>query len=114
VVPQARFRYPLLDGRRLVPYIFGGLGVSYAEFNDRKGVHAEVRGTDLGLAVAIGGGLEYFLTQNIALGVETKYLLTRGHKLRDERGTQATRVDAFLVAVGLRVYFGSLSWLASR
>ena len=113
VMPQARFRYPVLDGR-LVPYVLAGVGASYAEFNDRKGVRSKVHGTDFGIAAAIGGGFEYFLTQNIALGMETKYLLTRGHQLRDERGSHETHVDAFLAALGLRVYFGSLSWLVSR
>jgi opacity protein-like surface antigen len=113
VVPQARLRYPLLDGR-LVPYALGGVGASYAEYNDRKGVRVHVNGSDVGLAVAVGAGLEHFVTGNIAVGVETKYVMSRGHELEFELDGRrhGVGVDALLATAGVRIYFGALPMAA--
>ena len=35
LMPQVRLRYPLFRGR-LVPYVIGGAGVAFTDFNDRK------------------------------------------------------------------------------
>ena len=35
VMPQIRLRYPFL-GDKLVPYIVGGGGIAFTDFNDRK------------------------------------------------------------------------------
>src|SRR5687768_16540979 len=35
IVPQVRFRYPVLDGR-MTPYLIAGVGAALTEFNDRK------------------------------------------------------------------------------
>ncbi len=109
VVPQIRFRYPMLGGR-FVPYLLGGVGVSYAEFNDRKphGLTARVHGTDYGVALATGVGLEYFITNNIALGLETRYHTSRAHQLLLADRTHNVHVDAVLITAGVRIYLGSL------
>jgi len=107
ILPQARFRYPLLDGR-LVPYLLAGLGGASGETNDRKpkGVGVEVRGADgIGLAATIGGGVEYLVTRNVALGVEAKYLYTRGLTLRLAGGTaHEANLGTVFASLGLRVY----------
>jgi hypothetical protein len=109
VVPQIRLRYPMLGGR-VVPYLLGGVGISYAEFNDRKphGLHARVDGTDYGIALATGVGLEYFVTNNIALGLETRYQTSQGHQLRLADRTHNVHVDAVLITAGVRIYLGTL------
>lgn len=107
VVPQARFRYPLLDGR-LVPYLLAGVGGASGEINDRKpkGEGVAIRGAGgIGLAVTFGGGLEYLVTRNVALGVETKYLYTRGLTLKLAGGTtHEANLGTIFVSLGLRVY----------
>ena len=106
VVPQVRLRYPM--AARLVPYAFGGLGVSYAEFNDRKRLAAHAEGSGFGLALAVGAGLEHLITDNIALGLEAKYVMSRGHELRLEGRAYDVNVDAFLIAAGVRIYLWPL------
>ncbi len=107
VVPQARLRYPLLDGR-LVPYLVAGVGAALGELNDPKpkGVVAEFRETSgLGLAVTVGGGLEYLVTRNVAVGLEAKYLHTRGLALKFADGTtHGANLRPVLLSLGLRVY----------
>jgi opacity protein-like surface antigen len=109
VVPQVRLRYPLLDGR-LVPYLLAGVGGASGEINDRKpkGVVAEFQGAGglgLGLAVTVGGGLEYLVTRNVAVGLEAKYLYTRGLTLKLAGGrTHEANLSPVLISLGLRVY----------
>jgi opacity protein-like surface antigen len=106
VVPQARLRYPLLEGR-LVPYLLAGVGLASAEVNDRKpkGAGVQIQASDFGLAVTVGGGLEYLLTRNIAVGLETKYLYTHGLTLKLAGGaTHEANLGPVFVSLGLRVY----------
>src|SRR5262245_6689985 len=75
IAPQFRVRYPLFD-RRLVPYALAGVGVALGQFNDRK-PSAFGLSVDADAVVPIGvvgGGIEYFFADNIALGVEGKYI----------------------------------------
>jgi opacity protein-like surface antigen len=107
IVPQARLRYPLIDGR-LVPYLLAGVGGAIGELNDPKPKGAEVRpqgSSGLGLAVAVGGGLEYLVTRNVAVGLEAKYLYTRGITLKLPGGqTHEANLSPVLLSLGLRVY----------
>lgn len=107
VVPQIRGRAPVLDGR-LVAYLLAGVGVSYAEFNDRKppGFITGVSGRDFGIALATGLGLEYFVTDRVAFGVEAKYQAMRGHELEVGRDTRSVDLDVVIAAVAARIYFG--------
>jgi opacity protein-like surface antigen len=112
VIPQLRVRYPILDGR-LVPYAIGGLGLSYAERNDRKqpATGLDIETSRYGLAASVGAGVEYFVASNIALGLETRYLTSRGHTVQIGAGREsAGHYDAVAVALTLRVFlarFGS-------
>src|SRR5262245_55674857 len=69
-VPQARLRYPVWEDR-LVPYLIGGVGVAFTDFNDRKPrgygllIHDQ---TATVVAGTLGAGIEYFVADNIALG----------------------------------------------
>ena len=111
VVPQLRARYPVLADR-LVPYAVAGLGLSYAEFNDRKppGLQAGLRGTSYGAVAAVGAGLEWFVSSTLAIGVETRYHHFTGHTLRLGGESVTARPHAVLTTVGLRIYLGWPPW----
>lgn len=106
LLPQARLRYPLLDGR-LTPYIVGGVGAGRAEFNDRKphGVGLEVQAQDWGLVGAVGVGLEYFVANNVAFGLEGKYIISRDHEIRINGQGGSANLDSFILALSLRLLF---------
>jgi len=106
VMPEVRGRYPLLDDR-VVPYALAAMGVSYAETHDIKppGVDLDVRASNFSPAGAVGVGVDYFLVRNIALGLETKYLIVRGHHVTVQAQTRHVVLDSFVGSLGLRVYF---------
>lgn len=109
VLPQARLRYPLLSGA-LVTYLIGGVGVAFGESNDEKprGATVSVGADSLGVAATVGAGVEYFVTRNVALNVETRYLFSRGHSIRVDGVDHKGAVDAMLVSLGLRAYLYDL------
>ncbi len=108
VVPQLRVRYPLLGGR-LTPYALGGVGVGVNEFNDEKepvfDFDLDVGGESVAVVATLGTGIEYSVADNIAIGLETKYLLSRGHEIRLSGREGTANLDSFLFAVGLRIFF---------
>ena len=79
-IPHARFRYPIAGGR-LVPYVLGGVGLSTVKTNDTKspGKTVDVDVDGYGIGAALGAGVEYFVANNIAAGLEARYLTARGH-----------------------------------
>jgi opacity protein-like surface antigen len=105
-VPQLRVRYPFAGGR-LVPYAIGGVGIGHVEINDRKpnGENLSLHANDNSYAATVGGGVEYFVTSNIAAGVESKYSYTGGHTITINGHSQTASAQAVLVSFGLRVYF---------
>jgi opacity protein-like surface antigen len=107
VVPQVRFRYPVLDAR-LVPYALAGVGVAASEVNDRKpqGVRVEIRGSDgIGLAATVGVGLEFLVTRHVAIGAEAKYLFTSGMTLKLAGGEKHDAdLNPVFLSLGLRIY----------
>jgi opacity protein-like surface antigen len=109
LVPEVRLRYPLFDGR-LTPYVIGGAGLAISQFNDRK-----PRG--FGLAVdadrtvavgAIGGGLEYFIADNLAVGIEVKYLFSGGQSIEIDGVRHANDIDSLLTFLTLRLFYPEL------
>jgi opacity protein-like surface antigen len=105
-VPQVRLRYPLLDGR-LTPYVIGGVGVALTEFNDRKrpgfGVSVDMPASTV--VGTIGAGLEYFVADNVAAGVEIKYLIAGDQTVRINGVRRSEDLDSLYSAVGLRLFF---------
>lgn len=106
LVPQVRLRYPFLDGR-LTPYVIGGVGVALTEFNDRKrpgfGVSVDMPASTV--VGTIGAGLEYFVTDNVAAGVEIKYLIAGDQTVRINGVPRSEDLDSLYAAVGLRLFF---------
>jgi len=91
IVPHLRVRYPLGNGPA-VPYLIGGVGLGWAEFNDRKAPRKdlEIEGESVGLAAAVGAGVEYVVASNIAMGVEARYVTSRGHTFEVRPGPSTT------------------------
>jgi opacity protein-like surface antigen len=106
LVPQVRLRYPFLDGR-LTPYVVGGVGVALTEFNDRKepgfGVSVDMPASTV--VGAIGAGLEYFVADNVAAGVEVKYLIAGDQTVRINGVRRSEDLSSVYSAVGLRLFF---------
>lgn len=105
LVPQLRWRAALTPGLELAG--LAGLGLSFAEFNDTRppGEPLSIKGRDLGLAAAVGLALEYRVASNVAVGVESKYQTSQGHRLVVAGHSQDVDLDMLLTTLGLRVLF---------
>ena len=105
VMPQVRFRWPLL-GDRLVPYAIAGVGVAQTETNDKKprGASVSTSGHTTSVAFTVGAGIEYFVTSRIALGVESKYFYSPGHSIKVNGQSEDATLQSVVASVGLRVY----------
>jgi opacity protein-like surface antigen len=111
VIPHFRLRYPLADGR-LVPYAIGGVGLGYAEFNDRKvrAVNLDIQAATASWALAVGGGVEWFVTRNIAVNVESRYLYSPGHPFSVGSRTADATIQAISATLGLRIYLAEFRY----
>ena len=110
IMPEFRLRYPLLNGR-LEPYLLGGVGVTFAEYNDQTPafVGLNIKAEDFAVGGLLGGGIEYYLMSNIALGFQTEYLIARGHTLQINDGPVLNgNLDSFLFSFSLRVFLFEL------
>ncbi|MBI1737309.1 MAG: hypothetical protein HYR51_19220 [Candidatus Rokubacteria bacterium] len=70
------------------------------------GFLAGVSGTDYGIALSAGVGVEYFVTDRVAFGLEAKYQAIRGHELNVAGDMRSVDLDVALVAAAARIYFG--------
>lgn len=104
---QVRLRYPVMEDR-LAPYLVAGGGVGFGEFNDRANPIAQfdVGGDSswVGLGV-VGGGLDYFLADNVAIGVEAKHLFLFESKIKVNQQPRDFDLDSVLLTAGIRVFF---------
>jgi len=105
-VPQLRVRYPFLHDR-LVPYLVAGAGPVMLQFNDRKqDGYGKVIDSDFTRAgLVFGGGLEYFIADNIAVGLEGKYLWMDPVDILVDGVSYEKDFSSFMGALSLRVYF---------
>jgi opacity protein-like surface antigen len=106
LVPQLRLRYPL-GNHRWVVYGVAGAGVAFLQFNDRK---VPVYGLDIEAdatrpVVAAGGGLEYFLADNVTFNLEGKYLWIPTMRVQIDGESRRHDMSAALFTMGLRAYF---------
>ena len=65
----------LLIGR-IQPYALAGLGFMHIDFEDKIGVPAAFDFSDTFFAIRLGGGIDYYWTENIVLDVELGGILT--------------------------------------
>jgi opacity protein-like surface antigen len=81
-MPMVRLRFPSGNGR-WVPYLLAGAGISYGEFNDAKpngaGLVIGAKGTHP--ALAVGGGVEYFLARNLSFNFEGRWRYAWDHAI---------------------------------
>jgi hypothetical protein len=74
VVPQVHLRKPFLNDR-FVPYVIAGAGVSFLRFHDPReatfGHQTDIEGNTF--TVTGGAGIEYFVSDNVTLGIEGRY-----------------------------------------
>jgi opacity protein-like surface antigen len=106
--PLIRARYPVLEGR-LVSYGLAGIGMSFIEVNDRTAAGDDpnverISAQDNGFSGTLGAGLEYFITDNITFGIETKYV-HHENQMEVDGNSQDVTIDTILVQGGLRIYF---------
>jgi opacity protein-like surface antigen len=105
LVPQFRLRYPVL-GNRLVPYLVGGVGVAFTEFNDRKprAPRADVDGATASFpAATVGAGIEYYFADNLAAGVDLKHMFADDQTLRIDGERHSQQVASTFLTLGLRL-----------
>ena len=110
ILLQGRLRYPLLGGA-VEPYLIGGLGVELAEPDkpNQNAMDLGTSGRDTGFAASLGAGAQYFLTRDIALAAEFKYIFSRDIQYRiDSEPTQNGDADALFFTLGLRAYLFDL------
>jgi len=104
-LPTLRLRYPL-GGGRVVPYGTAGVGLVHAEFNDRKprGADIQVDAYSHSVGAAVGAGVEYFVTSNIAFGLESRYTYSPRHTIKIAGRADDVTIQAVSLSIGLRIY----------
>jgi opacity protein-like surface antigen len=102
-----RYRYPLLDGR-VVPYVVAGGGIGFGEIGDRDQPFAVTQfggDRDSSAVAALGGGVDYFIEDNVSVGIEAKYT-TLFETDVTVAGVPATLSPEFVsLTAGLRIYY---------
>lgn len=105
-LPYLRLRYPMLKDR-LVPYALFGVGPTFLQFNDRQkaafGQEVDIEGWTV--SVGLGGGIEYFLNDNMTFGIEGKYLWMNPIDARVAGESTEVELSSAMFTFGLRVYW---------
>src|SRR5215510_13183303 len=109
IMPQVRLRVPLL-GDRLVPYAIAGAGIAMTDFNDRKSpaFGVEVKDQSTTPVGTVGAGIEYFVADNIALGVEFKYLFAGDQRLKVGGASHRVNASSPLASFSVRMFYPEL------
>lgn len=103
---NARFRYPI-PAYRLQPYAVVGAGLTFAEANDRNVLNSNLQFNgplDSSFVAGVGVGLEYFLAENIALGIEVKHRFLTHANVQFLGTTETFNLDSTAFYAGLRMY----------
>jgi opacity protein-like surface antigen len=104
VAAQVRWRYPVLENR-LTPYLFLGGGMGFAEVNDKDLDSPVSFGRDNSPLGTVGGGLEYFVANNIALGIELKHVYAFETRIKVAGERRPVNLDSLIYTAGLRIFF---------
>ena len=110
VLLQPRLRYPLLDGR-LEPYVMCGVGAELGQINDlnETGKALNPKAEDVTVIGSFGAGAEYYVIDNVAIGVQTKYIISRGHQFQlPGEPVETGNFDSLLVVGNIRILFADL------
>src|SRR5262245_27426162 len=79
IVPAVRYRWPMLDGRWM-PYVTGGVGISSIDIHDEAGPFVQAKTDSTTVVGSVSAGFDYFLTQNVAAGLEMRYMIHPGQE----------------------------------
>lgn len=110
VMVQPRLRYPMLDGR-LEPYVFCGVGAELGQINDlnETGKAINPKAEDVTVIGGFGAGAEYYVMDNVALGLQTKYILSRGHQFTlPGQPTVSGDFDSLFLFGNIRILFADI------
>ena len=111
LIPQVRLRYPVFEDK-LVPYIIGGVGAAFTQFNDRKprgfGLSIQDQSSTV-VAATAGLGIEYFIADNIAVGIEARYLFAPDPTLVVQGNREKVKISAPLITFGMRMFYPELA-----
>lgn len=104
-------RYPTeLGAQTVIPYAIGGIGVVFWEYDESSLLEANsvVVDMDNSLGIKIGGGVDYFISESLALNLEGSYLWSDADASIAAFGTytEATvDTDSFILTLGFKYYF---------
>lgn len=101
VVTAARYRWHLLEDR-LVPYVTGGVGASFTDVNEDAKPYARADGDGSTVVGSLSAGFDYFLSPNVAVGLESRYLIhpNQGAEVSFQAG-RGGRVTRFMDSTNL-------------
>ncbi len=100
-----------MDKFTLTPYGLVGIGVLFPDFAEsdivkNAGLSLE---TDTAFAMKFGGGIDFYVTKNIALNFEASYLMAEIDAKANWNGqtyaTDTLKADSWLIGGGLKVRF---------
>lgn len=106
VAALVRFRYPIWH-ERISPYLIAGPGLGFAQEGDpdlpnaQTGFHAPTTWTLVGV---FGGGVDYFLADNVAFDVEVKQTSFFDTTVHFGGKDQTLKPDFLSVSAGLRIF----------
>lgn len=103
----ARFRYPIL-GDRVSPYLLAGPGLAFGQSGDLDkpaGVTGFSAPTDWTAVAVFGGGVEYFVEDNVAVGIEVKRVMLFDTTVKLGGVPMTLSPDFVSVSAGLRIFF---------
>jgi opacity protein-like surface antigen len=105
VLPYLRLRYPMQRGR-WVPYLMAGAGIVYGESNDQKeaGADLDIDAKGIYPALAVGGGIEYFVARNFSLNADARWLYSWGHEFEINGRPAEGDFSTVMLHLGFRVY----------
>lgn len=107
-VPQARLRYPLYHDR-LVPYLLAGVGLAVTQANDGRAPVEWRNGKDDVLPMgSAGAGIDYFIADNISIGLEGKYLASGDIDYTSGGQPASVNVSSAIASLGFRVFYPQL------
>jgi opacity protein-like surface antigen len=103
-----RLRYPMMNDR-LSPYVTIGGGIGYSELNDRTLPLSEqlsVAGDpEIAPVAALGIGFDYFVSDNIAIGVDARYTFLFDQVIQVDQRPRTINLDTLSVSAGVRIFF---------
>ncbi len=106
---RGRLRWPLDDGR-IEPFVSLAGGVNIAQVNDLtiEGEKVGIAGDDVGPVGMAGFGLDWMVTESVALGVEADYSWAGGNHVAIGERRAHIDLGGLALRLGVRVFLASL------